>query len=539
MTDREQAVATAEELRDGEMKQISAAGTEILLARVKGNYHAVAAHCTHYGAPLVDGVINGERIVCPWHHACFNAITGDLEEPPALDSLPCFPVRVEDGKVFVDVPVDAKDRRMLPMTKRQPNDERVFVIIGGGAAGYTAAQTLREDGFTGRVIMITRETHLPYDRPNLSKEYLQGKADPAWMPLRSDDFFAEHDIEVIRDREVERVDAAKKLINFTDGKSLLCDRLLVATGGEPRKLPFQTDEQQNVFLLRSYADADAITGATDKGKQAVVIGASFIGMEVAASLTKRGCQVTVVAPDDVPFKKILGAEIGRLFQEVHEKNGVKFRLGQAVAVFTGQKKITAVTLENGEQLDADLVVVGIGVKPATDLIVGVKLHRDGGVLVDEYMRAAEGVYAAGDIAWFPSQFAGESQRIEHWRTAMQQGRIAAHNMAGKKVAYDGVPFFWTRQFDVGLLYVGHAAGWDEIVFQGDVSKRDFLAFYISDNRVTAVAAMNRDKEMAAIEELMRLDRMTAVDHLRQGHVDFLDLLRDAASSESRRLTQAT
>ena len=539
MTDREQAVATAEELRDGEMKQISAAGTEILLARVKGNYHAVAAHCTHYGAPLVDGVINGERIVCPWHHACFNAITGDLEEPPALDSLPCFPVRVEDGKVFVDVPVDAKDRRMLPMTKRQPNDERVFVIIGGGAAGYTAAQTLREDGFTGRVIMITRETHLPYDRPNLSKEYLQGKADPAWMPLRSDDFFAEHDIEVIRDREVERVDAAKKLINFTDGKSLLCDRLLVATGGEPRKLPFQTDEQQNVFLLRSYADADAITGATDKGKQAVVIGASFIGMEVAASLTKRGCQVTVVAPDDVPFKKILGAEIGRLFQEVHEKNGVKFRLGQAVAVFTGQKKITAVTLENGEQLDADLVVVGIGVKPATDLIVGVKLHRDGGVLVDEYLRAAEGVYAAGDIAWFPSQFAGESQRIEHWRTAMQQGRIAAHNMAGKKVAYDGVPFFWTRQFDVGLLYVGHAAGWDEIVFQGDVSKRDFLAFYISDNRVTAVAAMNRDKEMAAIEELMRLDRMTAVDHLRQGHVDFLDLLRDAASSESRRLTQAT
>lgn len=532
MTDREQAVATAEELRDGEMKQISAAGAEILLARVKGNYHAVAAHCTHYGAPLVDGVINGARIVCPWHHACFNATTGDLEEPPALDSLPCFPVRVEDGKVFVDVPVDAKDRRMLPMTKRQPNDERVFVIIGGGAAGYTAAQTLREDGFTGRLIMITRETHLPYDRPNLSKEYLQGKADPAWMPLRSDDFFAEHDIEVIRDREVERVDASKRLINFADGKSLLCDRLLVATGGEPRKLPFQTDEQQNVFLLRSYADADAITSAADKSKQAVVIGASFIGMEVAASLTKRGCKVTVVAPDDVPFKKILGAEIGRLFQEVHEKNGVKFMLGQSVAAFTGQKKITAVTLENGEQLDADLVVVGIGVKPATDLIVGVKLHKDGGVLVDEYMRAAEGVYAAGDIAWFPSQFAGESQRIEHWRTALQQGRVAAHNMAGKETPYNGLPFFWTRQFDVGLLYIGHALSWDEIIFHGDVSARDFLAFYISGSRVRAVAGMNRDKEMAALEELMRLDRMPAVARLKQGSIDFFELLRDNASSEA-------
>ncbi len=532
MTDREQAVATAEELRDGEMKQISAAGTEILLARIKGKYHAVAAHCTHYGAPLVDGVINGERIVCPWHHACFNAITGDLEEPPALDSLPCSPVRVEDGKVFVDVPVDARDRRLLPMTKRLSIDKRVFVIVGGGAAGYTAAQTLREDGFTGRLIMITRETHLPYDRPNLSKEYLQGEAEPAWLPLRSDQFFAAHDIEVMLGKEIERIDAAKKLINFVDGGSLLADAVLVATGGEPRQLPFQTADQENVFLLRSYANSNSIIAAADKGKRAIVIGGSFIGMEVASSLTKRGCEVTVVAPDDVPFKKILGAEIGRLFQEVHEKNGVKFRLGQSVVAFTGQRKITAVTLENGEQLDADLVVVGIGVKPATNLIVGVKLHRDGGVLVDEYMRAAAGVYAAGDIAWFPSRIAGESQRIEHWRTAMQQGRIAAHNMAGKETPYNGVPFFWTRQFDVGLVYIGHASGWDEIIFHGDVSAGDFLAFYISGSRVTAVAGMNRDKEMAALEELMRLDRMPAVVRLKQGSIDFFELLRDNASSEA-------
>ena len=539
MTQKEVMVANAGEFKDGEMKQISANGTEILLARVKGNYHAVAAHCTHYGAPLVDGVINGDRIVCPWHHACFNVTSGDFEEPPALDSLPCFPARVEKGKVLVRIPEDAKDRRTPPMTKRQANDERVFVVVGGGAAGYAAVQTLREDGFTGRIILITRESHLPYDRPNLSKEYLQGEADPAWLPLRSAEFFAAHDIEVMLGKEIERIDAAKKLISFVDGGSLLADAILVATGGEPRHLPFQTANQENVFLLRSYADSDSIIAAADKGKRAIVIGASFIGMEVASSLTKRGCQVTVVAPDDVPFKKILGAEIGRLFQEVHEKNGVKFKLGASVAGFTGRKKVTAVMLENGEQLDADLVVVGIGVKPATAFIVGVKLHRDGGVLVDEYMRAAEGVYAAGDIVWFPSQFAGESQRIEHWRTALQLGRIAAHNMAGKKVAYDGVPFFWTRQFDLGLLYVGHAAGWDEIVFQGDVSKGDFLAFYIGDNRVTAVAGMNRDKEMAALEELMRLGRMPAVDQLRQGHVDFLGLLRDSASSNSRLLAQAT
>ena len=530
MTQKEVMVANAGEFKDGEMKQISANGTEILLARVKGNYHAVAAHCTHYGAPLVDGVISGDRIVCPWHHACFNVTSGDFEEPPALDSLPCFPARVEKGKVLVRIPEDAKDRRTPPMTKRQANDERVFVVVGGGAAGYAAVQTLREDGFTGRIILITRESRLPYDRPNLSKEYLQGEADPAWLPLRSAEFFAAHDIEVMLGKEIERIDAAKKLISFVDGGSLLADAILVATGGEPRHLPFQTADQENVFLLRSYADSDCIIAAADKGRRAIVIGASFIGMEVASSLTRRGCEVTVIAPDDVPFKKILGAEIGRLFQEVHEKNGVKFKLGASVAGFTGQKKVTSVMLENGEQLDADLVVVGIGVKPATAVIVGVKLHRDGGVLVDEYLRAAEGVYAAGDIAWFPSQFAGESQRIEHWRTALQQGRIAAHNMAGKEAAYNGVPFFWTRQFDLGLLYVGHAAGWDEIVFQGDVSRSDFLAFYISDNRVTAVAGMNRDKEMAALEELMRLDRMPAVAQLRHGPVDFLGLLGDAASS---------
>ena len=528
MPDKEQTVVTSEELRDGEMKQISAGGSDILLARVNGKYHAVAAYCTHYGAPLVDGVLSGERIVCPWHHACFNATTGDLEEPPALDSLSCFPVRTENGKVLVDIPDDAKDRRTPTMTKREPNDERVFVIVGGGAAGYTAAQTLREDGFTGRVIMITRETHLPYDRPNLSKEYLQGKADPAWIPLRSDTFFVEHDIEVISNREVERVDAAKKLINFVDGESLICDRLLVATGGEPRKLPFQTHEQQNVFLLRSHADVDAIIGAADKDKQAVVIGASFIGMEVAASLTKRGCKVTVVAPD-VPFNRIFGPEIGHLFQKVHEEKGVEFKLGTSVTGFAGSTKVNAVMLDSGEHLHADLVVVGIGVKPATGLLTGVKLHRDGGVLVDEYLRAAEGVYAAGDIAWFPSQLAGESQRIEHWRTAMQQGRVAAHNMAGKQTPYNGVPFFWTRQFDAGLLYIGHASSWDEIIYHGEVSARDFLAYYISDSRVTAVAGMNRDKEMAALEELMRFGRMPSPSQLRNGATDLAQLLNSATT----------
>jgi NADPH-dependent 2,4-dienoyl-CoA reductase/sulfur reductase-like enzyme/nitrite reductase/ring-hydroxylating ferredoxin subunit len=517
-------VAKVSDFADGEMKQVSAAGKEILLARVSGTFHAVGATCTHYGAPLVDGVLNGTRLVCPWHHACFDITNGDLQEPPALDALPAYEVRIENEQVVVRVPADASDRRTPPMAKRDTKDERLFVIAGGGAAGYAAAQTLREDGFTGRLVLITREDHLPYDRPNLSKDYLQGKAEPEWLPLRSDDFFAEHDIEVLSGKEIKQIEAAGRTIKFANGETLRCDALLIATGGEPRKLPFQTETQENVFVLRSYADAGALIAAAEKGKRAVVIGASFIGMEVASSLATRGCDVTVVAPGDVPFQKILGAEIGKLFQNVHEGKGVKFKLGDSVAGFTGTDKVTAVTFESGERIDADLVVVGVGVKPVTAFLKGVTLHTDGGVVVDEYMRAGDGIFAAGDIAHFPSSQTGEGQRIEHWRTALQQGRIAAHNMCGKDISYQGVPFFWTNQFDVGMVYVGHATKWDEIIYQGNVSARDFLAFYIAGDRVLAVAGMNRDQEMATIEELLRLDRMPTRDQLKNGFASFLELL---------------
>ncbi|HEX5873972.1 MAG TPA: FAD-dependent oxidoreductase [Pyrinomonadaceae bacterium] len=522
------AVAKTTELMDGEMKQVSAEGQEILLARVRGNFYAVGAHCTHYGAPLVEGVLSGERIVCPWHHACFGITTGDLEEPPAFDSLTRYEVRIEDDHVVVRVPKDAPDRRTPQLAKRDAKDQRLFVIAGGGAAGYAAAQTLREEGFAGRIVMITREQHLPYDRPNLSKDYLQGNAEPGWLPLRPDEFFAEHDIEVLAGKEIKHIDAAKKTITFADGETLFCDALLVATGGEPRKLPFQNEHQENVFLLRSHDDSDAIIAAAEKGKRAVVIGASFIGMEAASSLRARGCEVTVVAPDDVPFQKILGPEISRLFQDIHEENGVRFKLGASVAAFDGAERVTAVVLENGERLDADLVVVGVGVKPATEMLEGVTLHHDGGVMVDAHMRAADGVFAAGDIAYFPHQLTGERQRIEHWRTAMQQGRIAAKNMAGNEVAYDGVPFFWTRQFDAGLLYVGHAASWEEIVYQGYIPARDFLAFYIKDGEVVAVAGMNRDREMAAAEELMRLGRMPTVVQLKLDVISLVEALHNTS-----------
>jgi NADPH-dependent 2,4-dienoyl-CoA reductase/sulfur reductase-like enzyme len=370
--------------------------------------------------------------------------------------------------------------------------------------------------------MITREDRLPYDRPNLSKDYLQGHAEPEWMPIRPDEFFTDHDIEVMRGKEAARVDAQAKTVSFKGGEQLTYDALLVATGGAPRTLQIAGSDLKNVLALRSFADSDAIIAAAEEAKRVVVIGASFIGMETAASLKTRGLEVTVVAPDKTPFEKTLGGEIGALFQKIHADNGVRFRLGAKVARIIGNGRVEAVEVESGEKPEkpekvaADLVVVGVGVKPATDFLVGINLHKDGGVIVDEHLRAADDLYAAGDIAWFLSDLTGERQRIEHWRTALQQGRIAAHNMAGKNIAYNSVPFFWTRQFDSGLVYVGHATSWDEIIFQGDVPTQNFLAFYVKGSRIRAVAGMNRGREMAAFEGLMRDDRMPTPDQLRSG-----------------------
>ncbi len=521
MKGREVVVAKLSELNSGEMKEISIGETKILLARVGDKCHAVGAHCTHYGAPLVDGFLSGERIVCPWHHACFDITTGDVEEPPAFDSLPRYEVKTEGDQISIFLPEDPSDRRLPTMTKREASDTRLFVILGGGAAGFMAAQTLREDGFEGRIVMITREDRAPYDRPNLSKDYLQGHAEPEWMPLRSDEFFADNDIEILKEWVAINVDPVVKEITFDDGQILSYDSMLIATGGTPRRLPFQTRDQENVFLLRSFSDTDAIIAAAGKGTRVIVIGAGFIGMETASSLRTRGCEVTIVSPDKVPFEKILGREIGELLRTIHEQKGVQLKLGATVKAFEGNGKAEAVLLENGERLEADLVVVGVGVSPATDFIDGVTLHHDGGVIANKYLEIGDDLYAAGDIVHFPDPRTGGLSRIEHWRVAMQQGRTAAHNMAGKVTEFNAVPFFWTKQFDFSLRYVGRVKDWDGIIFQGDVAKQDFVAIYLKDDRVMAVAGMNRDRDMAIWEELIRQDRAPSAYQLAEGSADLL------------------
>jgi apoptosis-inducing factor 3 len=518
-------LANTSDLGDGEMKEVSVNGTRILLARVGGEFHAVGATCPHYGAPLVEGALCGTRVVCPWHHACFDVTSGALVEPPALDSLPRYEVRVEEDHVLARVPGEAEDRVPPHMSRRDSSDARLFVILGAGAAGYAAAQTLREDGFRGRIALVTREDRAPYDRPNLSKDYLQGHAEPEWMPLRAEEFYKEHDIGLLCEHEVTRVNADVKTVTFSSGDTLAYDALLVATGGSARRLNIPGSDLKNICLLRGFSDADSVIETARRSKRVVVVGSSFIGMEAAASLRARGLDVTVVAPSREPFEATLGPEVGALFRQVHEERGVKFKLGSIVYRFEGTSVVEAVTLEDGERIEADMVLVGVGVHPATGFLEGISLNEDGSVIVDAHMRAADSLYAAGDIASFPDQRTGERVRIEHWRTAQQQGRVAAHNMAGRRTAFEGVPFFWTRQFDTGLLYVGHAPSWDETIYTGNVAAQDFIAFYMKDGRALAAAGVNRDRDMAALEELFRLNLMPEADELRGGATDFAVLLR--------------
>ncbi|GAB4377959.1 MAG: FAD-dependent oxidoreductase [Calditrichia bacterium] len=519
-------IASLQDLDDGQMKTVKVGETEILLSRVDGKYYAVGAHCTHYGADLSEGVLSGERVLCPWHHAAFSAKTGDLLEPPARDALPCFEVEIEGNDVYVRLPAKVEAHRIPTMVRENHhNDKRVFVILGAGAAGNAAAQALRENGFEGRILMITQENRAPYDRPNLSKDYLQGEAEKEWMPLRPQSFYEEYGIHLLMRKRISQIDISRNQITFEDQSTLTYDKLLIATGGSPKKPIIPGMALKNIFTLRSYDDAERIVQASKRATQVAIMGASFIGMETAHSLRHRRLQVTVIAPESVPFERFFGREIGELFLSRHQQNGIQFKLGHSVERLDGKDRVEAVVLDNGEKVKTDMVIIGIGIQPATDFITGLNLEPDGSVRVDEYFRAAENVYAAGDIARFRDWRGGDYWRIEHWRTAEQQGRIAGANMAGKEQQYRGIPFFWTTQADMHFRYVGHTRDWDEIIYQGRVADKNFLAFYVKNNEVVAVAGINRDREIAAAEELMRLQKFPGPDELRDETVDLLSLLQ--------------
>lgn len=518
---QEARVASADELRDGQMKQVTVGETSVLLVRVEGEFYALGAACPHYGAPLAEGLLDGKRLLCPWHQSVFDVTSGDLLEPPALDALPRFPVRVGNGAVYVRVPAEAPDRRTMPMCPFDAaRDRRTFAIIGAGAAGSIAAQTLREESFHGRIALISDDDRAPYDRPNCSKEYLAGEAPGEWMPLRPKSFFEEHGIELMF-RRVRQVDVPSRRIEFEDGQTLQADAILLATGGAPRRLEAPGADLPGVLLLRTWADSDAIIAAAEHASKAVIVGGSFIGMEVAASLKHRGIEVTVVARGDTPFQKQLGREVGRIIQQLHEKHGTVFRMGRSVRRILGQGRVEAVELDDGQRLEADLVVAGVGVEPATSILKGVQLNADGSVNVDEYLCVAGGVWAAGDIANYPEPHVGGRARIEHWRLAQQHGRAAARNMVNPPRRFEGVPFFWTRHFGHSFDYVGYASTWDELIMTGNPDELDFSAFYVKNGRLCAMLS-TQSAQVNAFAELMRQGRLPWPEDLRRQGAAALD-----------------
>jgi apoptosis-inducing factor 3 len=502
----EERVAGTGDLRDGEMMAVLVGGKKVLLARVDGSFFATAARCPHWGGPLPEGTLHAPRLLCPWHKATYDVRSGDLLEPPSLDGIAAFRVRVDGDDVHVDRSEEPRRGRTMAMyTCDLEKDPRVVAIIGAGAAAAAAAEALLQECFIGRIVMVGPEEGWPYDRPNLSKDFLAGELEAKWLPLRSAEFYEEHAIERLVGRVTE-LDVATRTITFEDGSSMTPTAVLIASGARPRRLSVPGADLPGVFTLRSQEDAEALVAAAGGAERAVVVGASFIGMEAAASLVHRGLHVTVAGPESTPFEHILGTEVGGVVQAHHVARGTHFALGRGVRRIVGGVAVRGVELDDGATLDADLVVVGIGVQPVTEYVRGVALDPDGGLPVDERLRVAPGVWAAGDVARYREPHTGADVRIEHWRLAEQQGRAAAADIAGRGEPFTGVPFFWTQHFDLELGYAGAGQGWEAVEIVGDPAARDFTAFYSRENRLVAACGTQRD-EIGAFVELMREGRL--------------------------------
>jgi NADPH-dependent 2,4-dienoyl-CoA reductase/sulfur reductase-like enzyme/nitrite reductase/ring-hydroxylating ferredoxin subunit len=458
---------------------------EVLLVRSGATVYAIDAHCSHYHGPLAEGLVVGTSIRCPWHHACFDLRTGEATRAPAFNTLAVWQVDHEGDRIFV------RQKREQPVARgKGPVDapDRI-VIVGGGAAGFAAAEMLRRQEFRGDIVMLSDDAASPVDRPNLSKDYLAGSAPEDWVPLRPDDFYTEANIDLRLGTGVASLDTRARHVVVAGGGTVDYDRLLLATGAEPVRLSIPGVDQPHVHTLRSLADCKAIIENAKGARRAIVIGASFIGLEAAAALRVRGIEVHVVAPEERPMERILGPEMGDFVRELHEEHGVIFHLGDTVAAIDG----ASATLKSGGSLQADLVVVGVGVRPRLALAEQAGLKLDRGVVVDAYLETSvPGVYAAGDIARWPDPHSGETIRIEHWVVAERQGQTVARNMLGQREAFEAVPFFWSQHYDVPINYVGHAEKWDEIAVDGDIAARDCLLRYKSKGRVLAVASIYRD-----------------------------------------------
>jgi apoptosis-inducing factor 3 len=472
-----------ESVRDGEMLLGHAFGEPVLVARRGEELFAIGATCTHYGGPLAKGLMVDCTVRCPWHHARFDLRTGEAIAAPALNNVACYNTEKRGRRFFVTGKIDKK-------TERKPKSSPAsVVIIGAGAAGGAAAEMLRREGYDGPVTLIGADESLPYDRPNLSKDYLAGNAPEEWIPLRPPEFYREQKIDAVTNTTVTSVDPKAKQVTLSDGRSLGYGALLVATGAEPVHLTIPGADLPHVFYLRTLVDSRRIIEKAKNAKRALVIGSSFIGLEVAWSLRERKLEVTVVGRGSVPLGKVLGNEMGNLVRETHEAHGVKFHLGRTpAAIHDGD-----VQLDDGTRLDCDLVVIGIGVRPNTRLAEQAGIATDNGIVANEFLETnVPGIFAAGDIARWPDPRAGRI-RVEHWVVAQRQGQTAARNILGAREPFTIPPFFWSNHFDLHIHYVGHGSG-DDASVSGDWKAKEASVIFRSDGELSAVASVGRDLE---------------------------------------------
>jgi apoptosis-inducing factor 3 len=448
---------------------------------------AIGATCTHYGGPLAEGLVVDGTVRCPWHHACFDLRTGAALRTPALNPVASYEVVRRQDSIVVSP--RKKRAAAAPVAARAETPSSVG-IVGAGAAGNSVAEQLRHLGYDGAITVFDADEAAPYDRPNLSKDYLAGTAPPEWLPLHPPSHYKEVAVDLVLGRRVTTLDAAARRLTVDDGTTRQFGAIVLATGADPVKLTLPGADGPPVHYLRTLADSQRIIEAAAAARRAIVLGAGFIGLEVAASLRARGLEVHVVAPGTRPFERTLGPQLGDFIRTLHEAHGVVFHLGETAR---GMER-GHVVLQSGDRLAADFVVAGVGVGPAVTLAERAGLAVDRGIVVDRYLEtSAKGIFAVGDVARWPDPRSCASVRIEHWVLAQRQGQAVARVIAGNKTPFTDVPFFWSQHYDVAINYVGHADRWDAMELDGSLERRDCAVRYKRGGRVLAVATVSRDR----------------------------------------------
>jgi NADPH-dependent 2,4-dienoyl-CoA reductase/sulfur reductase-like enzyme/nitrite reductase/ring-hydroxylating ferredoxin subunit len=482
-------------------------GEPVILVRQGENIFAVGATCTHYNGPLAEGLVVGETIRCPWHHARFSLRTGEAEGAPKLNPVACFGVRRKDGKVRVD------RKRDVSFEIACPQNPDSVVIIGAGASGASCVDMLRQKGYSRPITLVGNEEPGPVDRPNLSKDYLAGKAPEEWIALRTRDYYESIHVELVTIDPAIRIDPVSRKATLRSGRVLRYGTLLLATGAAPKSISIEGAELPHVHRLRTLADSRAIIADAQRAKRCVVVGSGFIGLEVAASLRERGLEVVVVGKDAMPLEKVLGPEFGKFIKDLHEQHGVRFYLGSTPQAI----KKDRVELSNGQTIDAEMVVLGVGVLPRTALAKDAGITVDNGIVVNDNLRtSAQDIYAAGDVARYPDPISGKNVRIEHWVLAERQGQAVARTMLGIGNSFRDVPFFWSQHYDVQISYVGHASSWDGFEVIGDLTRGNACAVYRMGNRVVAVATIGRDRVSLAAEAALEQNDLKALEFVLSG-----------------------